>query len=62
MNWILQGSYRQAQLIIMLVMTKGIAAYRWTGTDWIYNMLDADEEIQPNLSKYANMLDDSYKQ
>lgn len=46
----------------MLVMTKGIAAYRWTGTDWIYNMLDADEEIQPNLSKYANMLDDSYKQ
>ena len=33
---------------------KGIEAYRWTGTDWIYNMLDAYEEVQPNLSKHAD--------
>lgn len=33
---------------------KGIEPYRWTGTDWIYDMLDAYEEIQPNLSKHAS--------
>lgn len=32
---------------------KGIEPYRWTGTDWIYKMLDAYEKVQPNLSKHA---------
>ncbi|MGT2907017.1 nucleoside hydrolase-like domain-containing protein [Streptococcus dentiloxodontae] len=32
---------------------KDIAPYRWTGTDWIYNMLDAYEKVQPNLTKHA---------
>ncbi|HHT7816440.1 TPA: nucleoside hydrolase-like domain-containing protein [Streptococcus suis] len=32
---------------------KGIEPYRWTGTDWIYEMIDAYGEIQPNLSKHA---------
>ncbi|MBP2620577.1 nucleoside hydrolase-like domain-containing protein [Streptococcus panodentis] len=33
--------------------SKGIEPYRWTGTDWIYQMLDAYEKIQPNLAKHA---------
>ena len=32
---------------------KGIEPFRWTGTDWIYEMIDAYEEIQPNLAKHA---------
>ncbi|MGU7991770.1 nucleoside hydrolase-like domain-containing protein [Streptococcus suis] len=32
---------------------KGIEPFRWTGTDWIYEMIDAYGEIQPNLSKHA---------
>ncbi|MGT2928867.1 nucleoside hydrolase-like domain-containing protein [Streptococcus dentasini] len=32
---------------------KGIEAYRWTGTDWINDMLNAYDEIQPNLRKHA---------
>ncbi|MBM7641936.1 DUF1593 domain-containing protein [Streptococcus loxodontisalivarius] len=32
---------------------RGIEPYRWTGTDWIYKMLDAYEQVQPNLSKHA---------
>lgn len=32
---------------------KGIKPYRWTGTDWIYDMLDDYEKIQPNLAKHA---------
>ncbi|SEP84238.1 Protein of unknown function [Ignavigranum ruoffiae] len=33
---------------------KGIEPFRWTGTDWIEKMIDAYEEIQPNLIKHAN--------
>ena len=32
---------------------QGIKPFRWTGTDWIYQMIDAYEEIQPNLAKHA---------
>ena len=32
---------------------KGIEPFRWTGTDWIYEMIDAYEKIQPNLAKHA---------
>ncbi|WP_238140045.1 DUF1593 domain-containing protein [Streptococcus suis] len=32
---------------------KGIKPFRWTGTDWIYEMIDAYGEIQTNLSKHA---------
>ena len=32
----------------------GIDAFRWTGTDWLYNMIDAYGEIQPNLAKHAD--------
>ena len=32
---------------------KGIEPFCWTGTDWIYEMIDAYEEIQPNLAKHA---------
>ncbi|MFC3927941.1 nucleoside hydrolase-like domain-containing protein [Streptococcus caprae] len=32
---------------------KRIEPFRWTGTDWIYDMIDAYEEIQPNLAKHA---------
>lgn len=28
---------------------KGIAPYRWTGTSWIYEMIDAYEKIHQNL-------------
>ena len=28
---------------------KGIAPYRWTGTSWMYEMIDAYEKIHPNL-------------
>lgn len=31
----------------------GIEPFRWTGTKWLYDMLDAYEEIYPNLSKHA---------
>ena len=33
---------------------KGIEPYRWTGTDWIYDMIDAYGQIQPNLAKHAD--------
>lgn len=32
---------------------KGVEPYRWTGTDWINQMLDAYEQVQPNLVKHA---------
>ncbi|WP_019910291.1 DUF1593 domain-containing protein [Paenibacillus sp. HW567] len=31
----------------------GVAPFRWTGTQWIYNMIDAYGESYPNLSKHA---------
>ena len=31
---------------------KGIEPYRWTGTDWIYNFLDAYEEVYDNLAAH----------
>ncbi|SCX85529.1 Protein of unknown function [Paenibacillus polysaccharolyticus] len=31
----------------------GIQPFRWTGTQWIYDMIDAYGEIYPNLSKHA---------
>lgn len=33
---------------------KGIEPFRWTGTDWLYNMIDAYEEAYPNLIKHAD--------
>jgi hypothetical protein len=30
----------------------GIEPFRWTGTDWIYNYLDAYEEVYPNLIQH----------
>ncbi|MFS0777068.1 nucleoside hydrolase-like domain-containing protein [Neobacillus sp. 3P2-tot-E-2] len=33
---------------------KGIEPFRWTGTDWLYNMIDAYEEAYPNLTKHAD--------
>lgn len=33
--------------------SKNIEPFRWTGTQWIYDMIDAYEEVQPNLSKHA---------
>lgn len=32
---------------------KGIEPFRWTGTKWLYDMIDAYEEAYPNLSKHA---------
>ncbi|KQY82747.1 hypothetical protein ASD24_15340 [Paenibacillus sp. Root52] len=32
----------------------GIEPFRWTGTQWLYDMLDAYEEIYPNLSTHAD--------
>ncbi|MFC4402358.1 DUF1593 domain-containing protein [Gracilibacillus xinjiangensis] len=32
---------------------KGIEPYRWTGTDWLYEMIDAYEEAYPNLTQHA---------
>lgn len=32
----------------------GIEPFRWTGTKWLYDMLDAYGEIYPNLSKHAD--------
>lgn len=31
----------------------GIKPFRWTGTQWVYDMIDAYGEIYPNLSKHA---------
>ncbi|WP_426629864.1 nucleoside hydrolase-like domain-containing protein [Priestia megaterium] len=33
---------------------KGIKPYRWTGTDWLTNMLGAYEKAYPNLIKHAD--------
>ena len=33
---------------------KGIEPLRWTGTKWLYDMLDAYEEIYPNLVRHAD--------
>lgn len=32
---------------------EGIEPFRWTGTDWLYDMIDAYEEAYPNLTKHA---------
>lgn len=32
---------------------KGVEPYRWTGTEWLGEMIDAYERIQPNLAKHA---------
>ncbi|MGG4399394.1 nucleoside hydrolase-like domain-containing protein [Paenibacillus amylolyticus] len=32
----------------------GIKPFRWTGTQWVYDMIDAYGEIYPNLSKHAD--------
>lgn len=33
---------------------KGVEPFRWTGTDWLYEMIDAYEEAYPNLVKHAD--------
>lgn len=32
----------------------GIEPFRWTGTQWLYDMIDAYEEAYPNLSTHAD--------
>jgi hypothetical protein len=32
---------------------EGIDPFRWTGTDWLFDMIDAYEEAYPNLSTHA---------
>lgn len=32
--------------------SKGIAPFRWTGTDWIYKFIDDYEKVYPNLIKH----------
>jgi len=33
---------------------KGIEPFRWTGTEWLTNMIDAYEDAYPNLEKHAD--------
>src|SRR5699024_8258265 len=35
---------------------EGIEPFRWTGKDWLYDMIDAYEEAYPNLTKHAEVI------